>query len=156
MSTPVAAVVDDLRHSGRLTVGAGRVLAVDNDGSVGQPRLRVTLAGPRGCRETLTVGALIDCTGPGPDPTAGSPLVAGLVADGSARIHPSGIGLDVDEHGDLRTATGVPGTIHTVGWCRRGAEFEATAVPEIRRQADRLARHVAEPAGHRHRVLAPA
>jgi uncharacterized NAD(P)/FAD-binding protein YdhS len=155
MSAPVATAVEDLRRRGRLTVGAGRVLAVDNDGSVGEPRLRVMLAGPRGCRETLRVSAVIDCTGPGPDPTAGSPLVAGLVADGSARIHPSGIGLDVDEHGALRTATGVPGTIHTAGWCRRGAEFEATAVPEIRRQADRLARHVSGSTRH-HRVLAPA
>jgi uncharacterized NAD(P)/FAD-binding protein YdhS len=156
MSTPVATTVDDLRCTGRLTVGAGRVVAVDNDGSVGDPRLRVTLAGPRGRREVLTVSALIDCTGPGPDPTVGSPLVAGLVADGRARIHPSGIGLDVDDHGDLRTGAGTPGTIHSVGWCRRGAEFEATAVPEIRRQADRLARHVAELLAYRDHVLAPA
>jgi uncharacterized NAD(P)/FAD-binding protein YdhS len=144
MSTPVAAAVADLRRSGRLTVGAGRVLSVDNEGSVGDPRLRVTLAGPCGRRETLVVSTLIDCTGPGPDPTAGSPLIAGLVQRGLARIHPSGIGLDVDEHGDLRTGTGAPGTIHCVGWCRRGAEFEATAVPEIRRQANLLARHMAE------------
>ncbi len=156
MSTPVAAVVGDLRRSGRLTVGAGRVVAVENDGSVGEPRLRVTLAGPEGSRETLTVSALIDCTGPGPDPTVGSPLMAGLVADGWARAHPSGIGLDVDEHGALRTATGVPGAIHTAGWCRRGAEFEATAVPEIRRQAERLARDVSESTVRRPRVLAPA
>jgi uncharacterized NAD(P)/FAD-binding protein YdhS len=142
MSTPVATAVKDLRASGRLTVGAGRVLSVDNEGSVGDPRLRVTLAGPGGGRETLVVTAVVDCTGPGADPTAGSPLVAGLVADGLARIDPSGVGLDVDEHGVLRTASGDPGTIHTVGWCRRGAEFEATAVPEIRRQADRLARQV--------------
>jgi uncharacterized NAD(P)/FAD-binding protein YdhS len=143
MSTPVARAVDGLRKSGRLTVGAGTVLQVDNEGSVGDPRLRVTLVGPGGRPETLTVGALIDCTGPGPDPTVGSPLIAGLVRDGLARLHPSGIGLDIDEHGDLRTGSGVPGAIHSVGWCRRGAEFEATAVPEIRRQADRLARHVA-------------
>ncbi len=143
MSTPVAATVDGLRRHGRLTVGAGRVLAVDNDGSVGDPRLRVTLAGPGGRHETLSVRALVDCTGPGPDPTVGSPLVAGLVADGLARTHPSGVGLDVDEHGDLRPRSGRSATIHTIGWCRRGAEFEATAVPEIRRQADRLARHMA-------------
>jgi uncharacterized NAD(P)/FAD-binding protein YdhS len=156
MSTPVATAVGDLRRSGRLTVAAGRVVAVDNEGSVGDPRLRVTLAGPCGRRETLTVSTLIDCTGPGPDPTVGSPLIAGLVEKGLARIHPSGIGLDVDEHGDLRTGTGAPGTIHSVGWCRRGAEFEATAVPEIRRQANLLARHIAEVTGTRHPVLVDA
>jgi uncharacterized NAD(P)/FAD-binding protein YdhS len=104
----------------------------------------------------LAVTALIDCTGPGPDPTTGSPLVAGLVADGLARLHPSGVGLDVDEHGVLRTGSGHPGTIHTIGWCRRGAEFEATAVPEIRRQADRLARHLMAPIDGRTRVLVPS
>jgi uncharacterized NAD(P)/FAD-binding protein YdhS len=156
MSTPVAAAVKDLRRAGRLTVGAGRVVAVDNDGSGGDARLRVTLSGPGGHTETLAVAGLIDCTGPGADPTVGSPLVAGLVAAGLARLHPSGIGLDVDEHGDLRTASGASGTIHTVGWCRRGAEFEATAVPELRRQADRLARHVAETVDHRTPVLVPA
>jgi uncharacterized NAD(P)/FAD-binding protein YdhS len=124
-------------------VGAGRVVDVANDGSVGDPRLRVTLSTPGGSRQTIDVSSIIDCTGPGPDPSVGSPLVARLVADGLARLHPSGIGLDVDEHGGLRTAAGAPGTIHTVGWCRKGAEFEATAVPEIRRQADRLARHMA-------------
>jgi uncharacterized NAD(P)/FAD-binding protein YdhS len=144
MSTPVAHAVDGLRCSGRLTVGAGRVVGVQNDGSVGEPRLRVTLTTPGGGSETLAVSALIDCTGPGPDPTVGSPVIAGLVATGLARIHCSGIGLDIDEHGQLRTRSGRPGTIATVGWCRRGEEFEATAVPELRRQADRLARHMTE------------
>ncbi len=149
MSTPVATTVKQLRDSGRLTVDAGRVVGVTNHGSVGDPRLRVTLSAPGRVRQTLEVSSIIDCTGPGPDPSLGSPLVARLVADGLARLHPSGVGLDVDEHGDLRTATGASGTIHTVGWCRKGAEFEATAVPEIRRQADRLARHMAEPTSGR-------
>jgi uncharacterized NAD(P)/FAD-binding protein YdhS len=144
MSAPVAGAVSDLRRRGRLTIGAGRVVDVRNHGSVGRPRLQVTLAGPGGRHETLAVCALVDCTGPGPDPTVGSPLVAGLVADGLARVHPSGIGLDVDAHGDLRTGSTMTGPIHTVGWCRRGSEFEATAVPEIRRQVHRLVGHVAE------------
>jgi uncharacterized NAD(P)/FAD-binding protein YdhS len=142
MSTPVATTVNRLRASGRLTVGAGRVVDVANQGSVGDPRLRVTLSVPGGSQEMLAVSAIVDCTGPGPDPALGSPLVARLLADGLARVHPSGIGLDVDQHGALRTASGAAARIHTVGWCRKGAEFEATAVPEIRRQADRLARHL--------------
>jgi len=123
---------------------------------VEEPRLRVTLALTGGRHETLAVSALVDCTGPGADPTLGSALVAGLVADELARIHPSGIGLDVDGHGDLRTGSATSGTIHTVGWCRRGSEFEATAVPEIRRQASRLVRHVAESIDRRAPVLAHA
>jgi uncharacterized NAD(P)/FAD-binding protein YdhS len=156
MAAPVAEAVGDLRRRGRLTVGAGRVLDVSNDGSVAQPRLRVTLAGPGGRHETLTVCALVDCTGPGSDPTVGSPLVAGLVAHGLARIHSSGIGLDVDEHGDLRTPSTTTGSIHTVGWCRRGSEFEATAVPEIRRQVHRLVTHMNASTGRQAPVLVSA
>jgi uncharacterized NAD(P)/FAD-binding protein YdhS len=156
MSAPVAGAVGDLRRRGRLTIGAGRVLDVRNHGSVGQPRLRVTLAGPGGRHETLTVRALVDCTGPGPDPTIGSPLVAGLVADGLARIHPCGVGLDVDGEGDLRTGSTTAGPIHTIGWCRRGSEFETTAVPEIRRQARRLVTHVAASIDRRAPVLVDA
>jgi uncharacterized NAD(P)/FAD-binding protein YdhS len=137
-------------------VGAGRVLDVGNDGSVGDPRWQVTLAGPGGRHETLAVCALVDCTGPGPDPTAGSPLVAGLVAEGLARIHPSGMGLDVDEYGALRGASGTTRSIHTVGWCRRGSEFEATAVPEIRRQVHRLVTHMAASIDRPVPVLVPA
>jgi len=155
MSPPVAGTVTHLRRSGRLTVGAGRVEAVVNHGSIGDPRLEVTLAGPGGRRETLVVKAVIDCTGPGPDPSVGSPLVADLVARGMARIHPCGVGLDVDRHGDVRTPSGAA-PMHSVGWCRRGEEFESTAVPEIRRQATRLARHISVSGGRPHRVLVHA
>jgi uncharacterized NAD(P)/FAD-binding protein YdhS len=153
MSPVVATVVDGLRRERRLTVGAGRVISVNNEGSVRHPRLRVVLAGPGGRHEILHVSALIDCTGPGPDPTRDSPLIAGLVADGLARLHPSGVGLDVDSNGDLRGGSTPEVKIHTVGWCRRGAEFETTAVPEIRRQADRLARHLTTVAGRPRPVL---
>jgi uncharacterized NAD(P)/FAD-binding protein YdhS len=156
MSTPVAETVRSLRCSGRLTVGASRVVAVENDGSVGDPRLRVTLSGPGGEHETLTVTALIDCTGPGSDPTEDSPLVARMVTDGLARLHPSGIGLDIDEDGGLRNRSGGAARIYAVGWSRRGAEFEATAVPEIRRQADKMARHTATIVGQRSGDLVPA
>jgi uncharacterized NAD(P)/FAD-binding protein YdhS len=159
MSPPMAAAVTELRRSGRLTVGAGRVVTVVNHGSIGDPRLEVMLAGSGGRRETLLVGAVIDCTGPGPDPTAGSPLVAGLVAQGLARIHPSGVGLDIDRHGTLLTASGAASRtvpMHGIGWCRRGAEFESTAVPEIRGQAALLARHISAAAGRPRRLLVHA
>jgi uncharacterized NAD(P)/FAD-binding protein YdhS len=142
VSPPVAADVEHLRRCGRLTVNAGRVMSMVVGGDRERPTLQVELAGPGGRHESLEVSALIDCTGPGPDATAGSPLVAGLVSDGLACPHPTGIGLDVDDHGALCTPFGHSTSIHTVGWCRRGAEFESTAVPEIRRQAARLARQL--------------
>jgi uncharacterized NAD(P)/FAD-binding protein YdhS len=156
MSTPVAATIGRLRASARLDVGAGRIVSVAPHGSAGDARLRVEMAGPGGRRETLVVGAIIDCTGPGSDPTQSSPLIARLAADGLACMDPSGIGLDVDEDGDLRTFSGPSTAIHTIGWCRRGAEFESNAVPEIRRQADRLARRLTAPVVRNRAVLVPA
>jgi uncharacterized NAD(P)/FAD-binding protein YdhS len=156
MSTPVAATIGRLRSAGRLDVGAGRIVSVVPHGSTGDRRVRVEMVGRCGRPETLVVGAIIDCTGPGFDPTQSSPLIARLAADGLACMDPSGIGLDVDEDGDLRTFSGASTSIHTIGWCRRGAEFESNAVPEIRRQADRLARRLTAPVVRDGAVLVPA
>ena len=142
MAPSVARAVTALRAGGRLDVAAGTVVDVVNEGSVDEPSLRVRLRSGGGRHEQLTVGAVIDCTGPGPDPAASSPLVADLLRRGLARPDPSGVGLDVDGDGALRGDQSLPVPVHVVGWLRRGAEFEATAVPEIRAQAQRLVRAV--------------
>lgn len=137
LSAPVAASIAALVDDGVLEVGAGAVESV----RVVAPRaLAVTVRrGRPSRREVLQVGAVVDCTGPGGHPAA-VPLVGRLITAGVARVHPTGLGLAVDEDGALTGVGG--GAIVTMGWCRRGAEFEATAVPELRRQAARLASHL--------------
>lgn len=144
MAPEVGASIDELRRSGRLVVGRGRVVDVRSEGPQrGDGPLSVRLAGPGGRRETLRVRAVLDCTGPG----ATSPLHASLIADGIARTDPSGVGLAVDDLGDLISVGGQAGqAIHTIGWCRRGHLFESTAVPELRVQAARLAQRIADEA----------
>lgn len=137
MSPGVRRSVDELTASGRLTVGVGALVAVDRHGD---HRLTATVRDRAGRREQLVVDAVVETTGPsGGAPT--TPLVSALIAAGEARPHPSGPGLEVDELGGLRRDGDV--RVHAVGWLRRGAEFESTAVPELRRQARALAVHFA-------------
>ena len=130
MAPPIAAKVDRLTESGRLRVSAARV----DRAAAGPHGVSVTVDG-RTCR----FAAVVNCTGPG-NPLR-HPLVAGLIADGAARSGPHGLGLDTDEAGRLTDRAGRPWPgIHVLGPARRGRLWETTAVPEIRAQAEQLAR----------------
>jgi uncharacterized NAD(P)/FAD-binding protein YdhS len=51
------------------------------------------------------------------------------------------LGLDVDREGRLIDSTGMPSEqIHVVGGLRKGVEWEATGITEIREQAANVAR----------------
>lgn len=118
MAPEVAARVVELRAAGLLEIRAGGVAA--------WPGL-------------ADYAAVINCAGPGRLPAAAGPLVGGLLATGLARVGPHGLGLDIDAAGRL---VGSDGRAHdrlwVVGALRRGAQWETTAVPEIRAQARRL------------------
>ena len=135
MAPAVAARVAGLRASGALRVQAGAIQSIrrSEGGCV------VTMRG----QETQTVGAIVNCTGPGG--AAGSPLGRALLDDGLARRDPTGIGLDVDGLGRLLDRDGEPVEhLFAVGPTRRGAWWETTAVPEIRAQAQALGQHLLE------------
>jgi uncharacterized NAD(P)/FAD-binding protein YdhS len=83
---------------------------------------------------------VVNCAGPGRLPAAAGPLVRGLLDSGGARVGPHGLGLDIDRVGRLIGAGGaVRERLWLIGPLRRGAQWETTAVPEIRAQARRLA-----------------
>ena len=117
MSPVVAAELQGLLASGRLVVGPA-VGASD---------------------------AVVDCTGPRPFASRGwNPLVDALLDSGAARPDRLGIGLDVDDRGRLRSASGaVDDRLLVVGPARRGSQWESTAVPEIRAAAHAVADLVA-------------
>lgn len=132
----LAAGLQALRNSGRLRVGAGRLLRVETDAD----QVRIVWR-PRG--STLEVSAtadwLVDCTGPAHDPGA-DPLTSSLLAAGRARRDPHGLGLDVDGAGRLIEASGSPAeTLFALGPPARAALWETVAVPDIRAQIERLA-----------------
>lgn len=102
---------------------------------------RLRLARPDGV-EVGSFDLVVNCAGPAPVGTAGwNPLVDRLAATGRLRPGPHGLGLDVTADGRLVDACGVPArAVHVLGAARRGVEWEVAAVPDLRRQARRLAR----------------
>jgi uncharacterized NAD(P)/FAD-binding protein YdhS len=134
MAPDVAALVDRWRSDGRLRVVRGRVLAVDDAGDG-----LVMSVGSAGSIVDLSMDAVIACVGPSADPLH-DPLLRDAIRGGLVVRHQLGLGLDVDELGRARRPDG---TVHphlwTVGSLRKGAEWEATAVPELRMHARDIA-----------------
>ena len=128
----IAAELDRLFHDNRLTVRAGRILDVEASAD----RVTVRLAGE--AAQALSAPWLIDCTGPGHDATA-TPLTAGLIAKGRARLDPLRLGLDLDESGHVRHADGTPDPdLYVLGPPARAAFWETIAVPDIRQRIEAL------------------
>lgn len=134
LAPQVAARIDGLRQSGRLSVAAGRIerLTLEADGiEVMWTRRGETM--PRSRRVTQ----VINCTGPRLD-LAGSDhsLIASLLAAGLARPDACRLGLDVDARSRLIGASGeTADSLFAIGPLTRGQFYEMTSVPDIRLQA---------------------
>lgn len=119
----VAAELDALRASGRLTIRTGRAG-------------RVTPVGGGVEVDGVQYAAVVNCTGPGRLTASGDPLVRSLLADGLARPGPFGLGLDVTPDGAV---VGASDRLWTLGPPRRGQFWETRGIVEIRGQARSLA-----------------
>jgi uncharacterized NAD(P)/FAD-binding protein YdhS len=138
MAPQVASAFAQLRHSGRLDVAQGRLLSLE-------PRRRVLRARIGHARddEVLEVDAVVNCTGATGGYANSSRLISHLVRAGLAEDD-RGLGLKVDALGDLVGADGrADDGLHVIGWARRGRLLESTAIPELRCQAESLARRIA-------------
>ena len=124
------AIVDAGVTSGHLQFVAGRLR--EAQASAGELRVRYQ---PRqgGDARTLTVAAVVNCTGPSPRPSqSDNPFWRQVLADGVGRDCPSGLGVHVDAAGCLISATGVADpSIRVIGPPTLGQFGEATAVPYI-------------------------
>lgn len=134
-------VFRSLRASGALTLSAARVLGYSEEAT----RVCVTLrARAVTASHTLSVACVVNCTGPESDVRAlGEPLLDQLLRDGLASADRLGLGLEVaddlrlvDRRGEARAP------VWLVGPLLKGAHWEATAVPELRVHAARVARSV--------------
>ena len=135
---------ESLRRDGRLACRAGRIADVRPE--EGALRVELTLRGGRPL--AIRAARVYDCRGPA-TAVAGcrDPLVRDLVALGLARPEPLGLGFDTDEHGALIGGDGrAQPRLLLAGPLRRGRVFEHTAVPELRREAPRIAARIARAA----------
>ncbi len=137
----VGATIARMEAEGRLSFAAGKIVAIEptNGGA------RLTWR-PRGSDALATVEAarIVNCTGPEMDIVrAGEPLFDALIAAGRIRPDPLRIGLDVDWDCRVLDADGTPSpSLSAIGPVTRGTFWESVAVPDIRGQADRVAKRL--------------
>lgn len=145
----IAAVVDELLWSGRLTVTAGKLLAVDE-----HKQGLTAVIRPRGKRAmAVEVDAIVNCTGPLLDlRRTHHPLLRGMLDQGLIRSDPLGLGLDTSDSAAVGPEGKPQHWLFALGPLTRPAWWEVTAVPEINAQIDRLVKRIAH---DDHRVAPP-
>jgi uncharacterized NAD(P)/FAD-binding protein YdhS len=124
----------------RLTIVRGRIVAIEPADS---QSLRVVTAS-RGASRVFHVARVVNCTGPELNPANSSnPLLQGLVLDGVARLDALGLGLAVDAESRVIGENGsAHATLFALGALTRGTRWEISAIPEVRDQANAVARQL--------------
>lgn len=130
--------IDNARASGQLQILAGRLVHC----SAGELQI-----GHRDGTDTmLRVARVVNCTGPCTDAARSDDrLLQALLRSGLARPDACRLGLDVTASGALRNRSGVISqSLFALGPLTRGAFWEITAIPDIRRQCETLALHLSD------------
>ncbi len=131
MAPAVADRLKALEAAGRVSFGAGSIVSLEPHGGGARVSLRTL-----GCHEldVLDVGAIVNCTGAGCDlRRQAPPLLRSLLEAGAARPDELGLGLDVAADGGLLDAGGVASDrVFVIGALRKGVEWEAIGITEIR------------------------
>ena len=142
LAPEVSRRIDAARARGQLQIHAGRI-----DSITAGTEAATVIYRPRGLseRRTLAVARVVNCAGPACDfDRIPHPLVRRLLHDGMVRPDPQRLGLDVAPSGALRDRAGaISRQLFAVGPVTRGAYWEMTAVPDIRRQCELLAAQLA-------------
>lgn len=136
-----AAAIQKLRSAGQLHLHSGRLLRLEDTGDAA----RLTFQ-PRGSGRARVLEAqrIINCTGPESDPRlADNTLIRSLVTSGFITPDPLSLGMDTTPDGRAIDRAGRPVSwLSVVGPFRKGSLWENTAVPELRGEAERLARRL--------------
>ncbi len=142
MAGPVAERIESAQASGQLRIVVGRV----RDYVVEDQHVEATYRPRRQERlATIRVARVINCAGPGADfDRISDPLIRNLLRDGVVRPDPLRLGLDVTGNCALLNRDGaISRRLFAVGPVTKGTFWEMTAVPDIRRQTEKLAEYLA-------------
>lgn len=133
----VSKCLDALYATDQLEIIAGHIISVDTEKALIRQRKTGTML-------ELPVKYLINCMGPSNNLTSvRHPLMQALIEKRVITIDELGLGFSVADTGALKSANGkVSSVFYTLGSSRRGAAWEAGAVPEIRKQSYDLAQHL--------------
>lgn len=138
-----AAAWAGLIATGVLAVHAGRIAGV-TAGPVGLD-VEVRLAAGRGSK-ALRVQRIVNCSGPRTDlARSDDALIRNLLDGGLLTRDALALGVQVDDGNRALDAQGIPVPgLFVVGPVLRARDWEATAVPELRGWAERVAETIAE------------
>jgi uncharacterized NAD(P)/FAD-binding protein YdhS len=138
MAPSGAEVIDHHRRAGTLRGLAGRVIGVD-----ATARDAVLTVAPRGrdARVELAAAWVVNCTGPGSAHAPAPPLDT-LIAAGVLATDPLGLGVITGAHGEAITDGRPRADLFVIGTLCKPRLWESTAVPELRGQAEVVARAV--------------
>lgn len=141
LAPPVAASLHDLLSARRLTIHAGRLLTLSDNGAGLDVQLRL-----RGDHKPmkLAVGNVINCTGPNADVLrSGDELLNALLQRGLIKPDALGLGIEVeDDYTTVSSHSSKAQSIFYVGPWLKAKLWEATAVPELRVHAHNVASNV--------------
>jgi uncharacterized NAD(P)/FAD-binding protein YdhS len=139
-AAPVADALEAMLADGFLQVRRGRVVAMH----CGVDEVEVMVR-ERGAAEPerMVVQRVINATGLQSADNADSPLIRALRERGLVRLDPMAMGLDVSDALQTVGANGRPAAnLWALGPIVRGVFWECIAVPDVRTQAEKVARHV--------------
>jgi uncharacterized NAD(P)/FAD-binding protein YdhS len=134
MAVAVAERFRGLLGRGEVRLVAGRVESARAEGDVVRLAVR-----PRGAGRPAELAAawVINCTGPLPSNSAESnPVIGSLLVSGLLRPDELSLGVETTDGGTAVAADGSEvADLFVVGTLRKSADWESTAVPELRQQA---------------------
>ena len=144
MAMSIASQVNAHIASGRLRLVRGSVSAVEIDTDDADRLWVVIEQAGSGAASRVGADRVFNCAGPSTNPARwNDPLVDSILASGDAVIDPLGIGLETDTAGRVLDRRGLASDrVFAIGPLRRPDMWESTAVPEIRTQADAIARRI--------------
>jgi len=139
MSPEIGEKIHSWIARGELSVVAARLVSTCSAGGGFQATIR-----RRGRQEleTIAIRHVINCTGvEGDFRRLAHPLIESLRSQGLIRPDPLGLGFETSAEGRVKDAAGTPSDLLlAIGSVRRGDLWESVAVPELRGQAEQLAR----------------
>lgn len=142
MAPQVGERIEALRRSGALITLRARPVAAEASHDSVSLRFRERQSSGAFRDGSITVQWVVNCTGP--SATVGhaeDQVAASLIDAGFARMDPLGLGLETDLVGRPIGREGrSTGGLWVIGSLRRPALWETTAVPELRGQAESIAR----------------
>ncbi len=142
MASPVAERIAEAQRSGQFRINVGRIRRISDAGDGAEIVFRRRADG---AEQTIRAARVVNCAGPGCDyDRIQDPLVRDLLQAGHARPDAFRLGLDITAACAIRDATGaISRRIFAVGPMTKAVFWEMTAVPDIRRQCEALAEHLA-------------